>query len=66
MVKYDKDNRCPYAYKGNQWVGYDDYTSISEKMIFIQKMGYGGGESKVEVNRFVNFRFLSYGLDIGL
>ena len=32
----------PYAYKGDQWVGYDDPESIKYKMEFVKKMELGG------------------------
>ena len=33
----------PYAYKGNQWVGFDDVHSIRRKTDYIKQMGLGGG-----------------------
>jgi len=32
----------PYAYKGDQWVGYDDQAMIAKKTAYIKKEGYGG------------------------
>ncbi|KAF8787213.1 Chitotriosidase-1 like protein [Argiope bruennichi] len=34
---------APYAYKGNQWVGYDNAKSIGLKVDYIIKEGIGGG-----------------------
>jgi len=43
-VVRDEENRMgPYAFKGNQWVGYEDVESIRVKSEYIQKEGYGGG-----------------------
>ena len=33
----------PYAYKGTQWVGYDDVASIRRKSQYIRQLGLGGG-----------------------
>ncbi|PNF16877.1 putative chitinase 10 [Cryptotermes secundus] len=33
----------PYAYKGNQWVSYDDVSDIRRKSQYIKKMDLGGG-----------------------
>jgi len=33
----------PYAYKGNQWVGYDDIAMIRHKSEYIKRNGFGGG-----------------------
>ncbi|KAM6168280.1 oviduct-specific glycoprotein [Erethizon dorsatum] len=32
----------PYAYKGNEWVGYDDAISFSYKAMFVKKEHFGG------------------------
>ena len=32
----------PYAFKGNQWVGYDDVAMVRRKSEFIKTEGYGG------------------------
>lgn len=32
----------PYAYKGNLWISYDDYTSIAAKAQYIRNKGFGG------------------------
>ncbi len=32
----------PYAFKGNQWVGYDDVAQVRRKSQFVQQKGYGG------------------------
>jgi len=33
----------PYAYKGDQWVGFDDKDMIRKKSEYIKEMGLGGG-----------------------
>lgn len=35
--------KSPIAYKGDQWVGYDDQTSIAIKSQYIKDKGLGGG-----------------------
>lgn len=35
----------PYAYKGNQWVSYDDVAMIRKKSQLIRDMGLGGGNN---------------------
>ena len=43
-VVQDPEKRIgPYAYSGNQWVGYDDVAFIEHKSKFIKDNGYGGG-----------------------
>lgn len=33
----------PYAYKGNQWVSFDDKAMIRQKSEYVRKLGLGGG-----------------------
>lgn len=33
----------PYAYKGNQWVSFDDVEIIKKKVNFIKSLDLGGG-----------------------
>lgn len=33
----------PYAYKGSQWVSYDDVEIIKKKVNFIKSLKLGGG-----------------------
>lgn len=39
---YDKIGKCPYAYKSNQWVGYEDSQSLKIKMDWMRSEKYGG------------------------
>ncbi|OAD59337.1 Chitotriosidase-1 [Eufriesea mexicana] len=41
-VVRESQQHVPYAFKGNQWVGYDDVTSIEEKAKYAKSMGLGG------------------------
>ncbi|CAI5486523.1 unnamed protein product [Closterium sp. Naga37s-1] len=38
----DAPSSCMYAVKGNQWVGYDDPSTITTKVQFAKAQGYGG------------------------
>lgn len=43
-VVQDPEKRIgPYAYKGSQWVSFDDVDMIRKKSQFIRDMGLGGG-----------------------
>ncbi len=33
----------PYAYKADQWVGFDDIAMIRRKSEFVKANGFGGG-----------------------
>ncbi|KOX77106.1 Chitotriosidase-1 [Melipona quadrifasciata] len=41
-VRRDLEQGVPYAFKGNQWVGYDDTISVEEKTKYAMSMGLGG------------------------
>lgn len=44
QVVQDPQRRMgPFAFKGNQWVGFDDPDMIRQKAQFIRDMGLGGG-----------------------
>ncbi|XP_065077176.1 acidic mammalian chitinase-like [Ochlerotatus camptorhynchus] len=40
---WDAHQKVPFAYGGNQWVGYDNEESLSQKCDFIYENGLGGG-----------------------
>lgn len=39
---WDDASKCPYAYQGNQWVGYDNQKSLSIKVDYLKEKGLGG------------------------
>lgn len=41
-VERDSKQRVPYAYQNNQWVGYDDVTSVEEKVNYAKSKGLAG------------------------
>ncbi|XP_072764970.1 chitinase-3-like protein 1 [Anoplolepis gracilipes] len=41
VVRYS-EHSCPYAFKGDQWVGYDDVISLTEKTNYINSLNLGG------------------------
>lgn len=40
--EFDSIGKCPFAHKGNQWVGYEDSSSLAIKMDWLKERGYGG------------------------
>ena len=43
MVQDAQGRMGPYAYKGNQWVSYDDKKTLRRKSELIRSLGLGGG-----------------------
>lgn len=41
-VVFDEEQRTPYAYNGNQWVGFDNIKSLTEKAEYVKAHGLGG------------------------
>ncbi|XP_078500822.1 chitotriosidase-1-like [Lissotriton helveticus] len=39
---WSDEQKVPYAYKGNQWVGYDNIKSITNKVQYLKTNGFGG------------------------
>lgn len=39
---WDADQCVPYMYRGNQWIGYDDWDSIRKKVQLADRKGLGG------------------------
>jgi chitinase len=42
VVNYHNEHRNPYAYNGDQWVGYDNVQSLEEKVNYLKAQGFGG------------------------
>lgn len=40
--EFDSVGMCPYMFKGNQWIGYEDQRSLIAKMEWLKKEKYGG------------------------
>lgn len=43
VIKDPEGRIGPYAFRGNQWVGFDDVEMITFKSEYVRKMGLGGG-----------------------
>nr|XP_022318915.1 probable chitinase 10 [Crassostrea virginica] len=41
--QWHSEHKVPYAYKGSQWIGYDDVESFNVKIDYIIAKGLGGG-----------------------
>ncbi|ESO85838.1 hypothetical protein LOTGIDRAFT_130278, partial [Lottia gigantea] len=42
QVHMIQEQQVPYIVKGNQWIGYDDPTSIKNKIAYVKDKGFGG------------------------
>jgi len=42
LVRDPESRMGPYAYKGDQWVGFDDVDTIAYKSNYVREMGLGG------------------------
>lgn len=40
--RWDNDQKVPYAFRGTEWVGYDDVRSVTEKANYIRNLDVGG------------------------
>lgn len=50
----------PYAYKDDQWVGYDDPQSIAKKVSVIKELRLGGAMVSLRALQEINFHFLLF------
>lgn len=39
---WDNEQQVPFAYRGDQWVGFDDERSLKTKMAWLKEEGFGG------------------------
>lgn len=39
---WDDEQKNPYKYQGNKWLGYDDEESIQNKIDYVKKENFGG------------------------
>ncbi|XP_032594794.1 probable chitinase 10 [Drosophila grimshawi] len=39
---WDSEQQVPFAYRGNQWVGFDDERSLKTKTEWLKEQGFGG------------------------
>ncbi|XP_046385252.1 probable chitinase 10 [Ischnura elegans] len=39
---WDNEQQVPFAYRDDQWVGFDDERSLKTKMTWLKEMGFGG------------------------
>ncbi|XP_022905137.2 probable chitinase 10 [Onthophagus taurus] len=42
VLVWDNEQQVPFAYKENQWVGFDDERSLKTKMAWLKEEGFGG------------------------
>lgn len=42
-VEWNDTQKVPYAYHANQWIGYDNVKSLTEKVKFLKQHNLGGG-----------------------
>lgn len=42
-VRWEADQRVPYAFRGNDWIGYENVRSVTEKANYILRQNLGGG-----------------------
>jgi chitinase len=42
-TRWESDQRVPYAFRGSDWVGYENVRSVTEKANYINSQNLGGG-----------------------
>lgn len=55
---WEDEQKLPYAYNGDQWVGYDDIQSVELKCQYIKRMNLGGAMVwSIDTDEFRNEQF---------
>jgi len=65
--EWDEKSQTPYAYKGLQWIGYDNIQSLDVKLNYIDHMGLAGGmvwEMSLDTWDYELISHLASGLDV--
>lgn len=57
-IQWDEQASVPYAFKGNQWVSYDDKKSITKKLDYLLEKKLGGAMVCILKKKIIYFKSL--------